>query len=44
MTHETSISLSIGAVHLTHTSITYQTKSHPRHNKQTIQADGEDTA
>ena len=37
MTHEARISVSIGAVYLTHTSFTYQTKLHPRHDKQTIQ-------
>ena len=36
MTHETSISLSVGAVPLTYT--TYQTKPRPRRNKQTTQA------
>lgn len=37
MTHETRISVSIGAVYLTHTSVTYRTKLHPRHDKQTRQ-------
>ena len=36
MTHEARISMSIGAVYLTHTSFTYQIKLHPRHDKQTI--------
>lgn len=37
MTHETRISVSIGAVYLTQSSVTYQTKLQPRHDKQTIQ-------